>query len=103
MKVNRLLMIAVLVVSAALAASAHPESEPSSVKEKLLDAPGKVKIKVRMEGPYTADVPLQVVCYFRYTPDRARKMSGAPVELDRRLGGVIASLRERGEFVGEPL
>jgi hypothetical protein len=30
-------------------------------------------------------------------------MSGAPVELDKHLGGVIASLRERGEFVGDQL
>jgi hypothetical protein len=56
-----------------------------------------------MEGPYTADVPLQVVCYFKYTPQGAKRMSGAPVELDKRLGGVIASLRERGEFVGDQL
>ena len=56
-----------------------------------------------MEGPYTADTPLQVVCYFRYTPDRAKRMTGAPVELDKKLGGVIASLRERGEFVGDQL
>ena len=28
-------------------------------------------------------------------------MGGAPVELDKRLGGVIASLRERGEFEGD--
>jgi hypothetical protein len=28
-------------------------------------------------------------------------MTGAPVELDKHLGGVIASLRERGEFVGD--
>jgi hypothetical protein len=56
-----------------------------------------------MEGPYTADVPLQVVCYFKYTSEGAKKMSGAPVELDKRLGGVIGALRERGEFVGEQL
>lgn len=30
-------------------------------------------------------------------------MTGAPVELDKHLGGVIASLRERGEFVGYDL
>ena len=30
-------------------------------------------------------------------------MSGAPVELDKHLGGVIASLRERGEFAGDQL
>jgi hypothetical protein len=62
-----------------------------------------VKLKVRMEGPYTADVPLQIVCYFKYTPQGAKRMTGAPVELDKHLGGVIASLRERGEFVGDEL
>jgi hypothetical protein len=73
------------------------------VKEKALDAPNKVKIKVRMEGPYTADVPLQIVCYFKYTPEGLKRMSGAPVELDKKLGGVIASLRARGEFAGDRL
>src|SRR5258706_14112157 len=73
------------------------------VKEKSFDAPHNVKIKVRMEGPYTADVPLQVVCYFKYTPEGAKRMTGAPVELDKKLGGVIASVRERGEFVGDEL
>jgi hypothetical protein len=62
-----------------------------------------VKVKVRMEGPYTADVPLQIVCYFKYTPDGAKRLAGAPVELDKKLGGVIASLRERGEFIGDEL
>jgi len=71
--------------------------EPNeSVKEEAFDAAHKVKVKVRMEGPYTAEVPLQVVCYFKYSPDRAKRMSGAPVELDKRLGGLVASLRERG-------
>lgn len=30
-------------------------------------------------------------------------MSGAPVELDKEFGGAIASLRERGEFIGDEL
>src|SRR4029077_7598 len=78
--------------------------EPNqTVKEKAFDAPNGVKVKVRMEGPYTADVPLQVVCYFKYTPEGVKRMSGAPVELDKKLGGVIAALRERGEFVGDEL
>jgi hypothetical protein len=82
---------------------ARPDEGKQEVKEKAFDAPYNLKVKVRMEGPYTADVPLQVVCYFKYTPERAKRMSGAPVELDKRLGGVIASLRERGEFVGDDL
>jgi hypothetical protein len=75
--------------------------DAAAVKEKALDAPNGVAVKVRMEGPYTADVPLQVVFYFKYTPEGAKKMTGAPVELDKKLGGVIAALRERGEFVGD--
>src|SRR5215470_17427689 len=73
------------------------------VKETVVDAPNQVKIKVRMEGPYTADVPLQVVGYFKYTPEGVKRMSGAPVELDKHLGGVIGSLRQRGEFIGDDL
>jgi cytosol aminopeptidase family protein len=102
MKLNRYLPLFALVVFAGPGALARSD-EGKDVKETALDAPNKVKIKVRMEGPYTADVPLQVVCYFKYTPEGAKKMGGAPVELDKRLGGVIASLRERGEFVGDPL
>jgi hypothetical protein len=56
-----------------------------------------------MEGPYTADVPLQVVCYFKYTEDGAKRMTGAPVELDKELGGVINALRSRDEFSGNEL
>src|SRR5262245_18466596 len=73
------------------------------IKEKVFEAPNNVKVKVRMEGPYTADVPLQIVCFFKFTTEGAKRMSGAPVELDKELGGVIASLRERGEFVGDEL
>src|SRR5947209_7846075 len=84
-----------------LAGLARSGGDKTAVKEEALQAPYGVTVKVRMEGPYTADVPLQVVCYFKYTPEGARKMKGAPLELDRKLGGVIASLRERGELVGD--
>jgi len=73
------------------------------VTEQVVPGPYDVPIKVRMEGPYTADATLQVVCYFQYTEAGVKKMSGAPVELDKRLGGVINSLRSRGEFRGKPL
>ncbi|HEV8004334.1 MAG TPA: M17 family peptidase N-terminal domain-containing protein [Planctomycetaceae bacterium] len=78
-------------------------AEPQAVKEISFAAPNDVTMKLRMEGPYTADVPLQVVCYFKYTAEGAKRMTGAPVELDKELGGVIGALRERGEFVGDRL
>src|SRR5438128_1305135 len=101
MKIARRLGCVVLLLLAN--AVVLPSVRGQDVKEKVFDAPNNVKIKVRMEGPYTADVPLQIVCYFQYTPEGAKRMSGAPVELDKKLGGVIASLRERGEFVGDEL
>jgi Cytosol aminopeptidase family, N-terminal domain len=99
----RLTRYASLLAVVMLTGPARTDETPDKVKEKALDAPNNVKVKVRMEGPYTADVPLQVVCYFKYTPEGAKRMGGAPVELDKHLHGVIASLRERAEFGGNQL
>src|SRR5215470_1025395 len=103
MRLYRKLSIVAVFLLAGFGSLARSDEGKDAVKEKSLDAPNKVKIRVRMEGPYTADVPLQVVCYFKYTPEGAKRMSGAPVELDKRLSGVIGSLRERSEFVGDQL
>jgi leucyl aminopeptidase len=81
----------------------HQKVVAQDVKEQAIGTALGVAVRVRMEGPYTAETPLQVVCYFRYTPDGAKRMAGAPIELDKELGGVIAALRERGEFEGAEL
>src|SRR5438067_3395001 len=99
-RTHSLLSVAFLLLIG-LPAPSRAGDDKTEVKEQSFAASNGVTIKVRMEGPYTADVPLQVVCYFKYTPEGAKRMTGAPVELDKRLGGVIASLRERGEFVGD--
>ena len=101
MKLARNLAFFTMFMLAALAELSW--SDEAKIKEKALDASNNVRVKVRMEGPYTADVPLQVVCYFKYTPEGVKRMTGAPVELDKHLGGVIGALRERGEFVGDQL
>jgi hypothetical protein len=103
MRLTRYAALLACVLLTVFLSLARSDEGKDQVKEKALDAANNVKIKVRMEGPYTADVPLQVVCYFKYTPEGEKRMRGAPVELDKRLGGVIASLRERGEFVGDEL
>jgi hypothetical protein len=73
-----------------------------NVKETVLDGSDDVKIKIRMEGPTTAETALQVVCLFKHK-DSGDKMLGAAVELDKDLHGVISSLRNRGEFAGDAL
>ena len=100
---SRYLLLILFLFNLGAVASALSSEPANSVQEKALNAPNSVTIRVRMEGPYTAQVPLQVVCYFKYTPEGSKRMSGAPVELDKRLGGVIASLRSRGDFSGDEL
>ena len=102
MRTMRLLTTVILFCVAGIVWQFHSWAA-DDVKEQTVEAPNKVTVKVRMEGPYTADVPLQVVCYFKYTTEGAKRMTGAPIELDKHLGGVIASLRERGEFTGDDL
>src|SRR4051794_11460493 len=97
---RRLVLAAALIaIFGQLAIASEPAAQ---VKETPIDGPHGVTIKVRMEGPYDAETPLQVVCYFRHK-ESGDKTLGAAVELDTRLGGVIASLRNGGEFTGDEL
>ena len=49
--------LAILFSNASMFAADAP-----SVKETVVSAPLNVAIKIRMDGPYTEDTPLQVVC-----------------------------------------
>lgn len=94
------LALAALAMLAALTHGRAGDKDKKPAEEKLT-GPDGLTLTVRMQGPYDADVPLQVVCYFRKKD--GQKLQGAPVELDKRLGGVIGNLRERGEFAGDEL
>ena len=94
------LITALLAVGPPAARADDPAKPPAETK---VGGPDGLSLVVRMQGPYDADVPLQVVCYFKRTADSDKKMAGAPVELDKRLGGLIGSLRARGEFAGDDL
>ncbi|AGA28629.1 M17 family peptidase N-terminal domain-containing protein [Singulisphaera acidiphila] len=96
-------MIAILAFTLTLGFPAQAPAQAKPPAETRLVGPGETSLIVRMQGPYDADVPLQVVCYFKHTPDSDARMTGAPVELDKHLGGLIASLRSRGEFGGDEL
>ena len=76
--------------------------EPQEVKEQTLQATNNVTVKVRAQGPYDMETPLQVVCYFKHRESGDTTL-GAAVELDKELGGVISSLRNRSEFAGDEL
>jgi hypothetical protein len=100
MKTFHSLSFAVILLLAATAFAVEESSQGGT--EKSFQAPGNVTITVRMQAPYDVDTPLQVVCYFKHK-ETGDKTLGAAVELDKKLGGIIALLRNRGEFAGDQL
>src|SRR4051812_11907991 len=102
MRTVTFLTAAWLFCAAAIASEAEGGQAADGAKEVALDAPNQVAVKVRMLAPYDAETPLQVVCYFKHKEAGDRTL-GAAAELDEKLGGVIASLRNRGEFAGDGL
>jgi hypothetical protein len=89
-------MLTGLTVCAALA------DDAGKVQETAISTPQQVTIKVRMQGPYDMQTPLQVVCFFKHKASGDHAL-GAAVELDERLGGLITRLRSGGDFEGEAL
>jgi hypothetical protein len=102
MKRIRFLPLVVILTLVGLATSARPEGDKQAVKEKALTAPNDVTVKIRMQGPIDMDTPLQIVCLFKHKPSGDTLLEAA-AELDKKLGGAISALRNRGEFVGDEL
>src|SRR5262249_45487321 len=98
---TRFALAAVLTVFVTLPPAGADDKDKKPAEEQIAAASG-LTLPVRMQGPYDADVPLQVVCYFK-PKAVGDSLKGAPVELDKRLSGVIGNLRDRGEFAGDEL
>ena len=59
-----------------------------------------ITLSVKMVGPYTEPADLQIICLFKHKLD-GDTYQGAAKETDEKLGGILSSLRNRREFVGE--
>jgi hypothetical protein len=75
--------------------------EPAAPTEKRFQAPHDMEVTVKMIGPYSEPCDLQIICVFRHKESGDKYLS-AMKDLDVKLGGLLSSLRNRGEFVGEP-
>jgi hypothetical protein len=89
----------VLAALALIAASTYA-ADSAAPAEKTFAAPHGMKVSVKMVGPYAEPADLQIVCAFKHKASGDTYL-GAMKDLDARLGGLISSLRNRGEFVGE--
>jgi hypothetical protein len=67
--------------------------------EKTFDAPHGMKIGVKMVGPYGQTTDLQIICVFKHRASGDTYIE-AMKDLDDKLGGLLSSIRNRGEFEG---
>jgi hypothetical protein len=68
--------------------------------EKFVVAPHDQTISVKMIGPVTQTTDLEILCILEHDP-AGDKYIEAMDDFNNKLGGLLANLRTRGEFVGE--
>jgi len=73
----------------------------NSTPEKNLPAPRDITVTVKMIGPVTQTTDLQIICLLKHNPAGDHYIE-AMQDFNDKLGGLLSSLRERGEFIGEP-
>src|SRR6201995_355817 len=86
-----------LLVLGGIGASFATEANPEPA-EKTFKAPDGLKVSIKMIGPYPEPADLQIICLFKHKAS-GDTYQGAAKESDEKLGGVLSSIRNRGEFV----
>ena len=89
------------VVCAALVINAPAGDTTTMPKENVFPAkPLGITLSIKMVGPYMEPADLQIICLFKHK-QTGDTYQGAAKETDEKLGGILSSLRNRGEFAGE--
>jgi len=89
------------VVCAVLVINASAADTTTTPKENVFPAkPLGITLSIKMVGPYMEPADLQIICLFKHK-QTGDTYHGAAKETDEKLGGILSSLRNRGEFVGE--
>jgi leucyl aminopeptidase len=97
---KRKLLLAALVCTG-MVISAPAADSPITPKENVFAAkPLGIQLSIKMDGPYQEPADLQIICLFKHK-EAGDTYQGAAKETDEKLGGILSSLRNRGEFVGE--
>jgi hypothetical protein len=88
-------------VFAGLVISALGADTATAPKESVFPTkPLGITLSVKMVGPYMEPADLQFICLFKHK-QAGDIYQGAAKDTDEKLGGILSSLRNRGEFIGE--
>jgi hypothetical protein len=93
--------VLVVVVAAGTCVAPTMSHAENAAPEHSVSAPWDVTVTVKMIGPVTQTTDLQIICLLRHNPAGDHYIE-AMQDFNAKLGGVLSSLRERGEFVGAP-
>src|SRR5579859_2509611 len=89
------------VVCAGLVINSSAADSTITPKETVFPVkPLGVTLSIKMVGPYMEPADLQIICLFKHK-QTGDTYQGAAKETDEKLGGILSSLRNRGEFAGE--
>jgi hypothetical protein len=95
-------IIASLVLAGVGTRSSGQENRAKLGDERGFDGPPGLKVKVRVMVPQDQETDVLFLCFFRHK-DSGDTVLATIQKFDERLGGVIASLRDRGEFRGDAM
>jgi hypothetical protein len=98
-KCDAIIMVTLIVAIGLVSWRAWSDSPPA---ERAVVAPHAVRVSVKMIGPVTQTTDIQMICVLKHDPVVGDKYIEAMDDLNKKLGGLLSSLRERGEFAGEP-
>ena len=88
-------------VYAGLVTGAAAADTSAAAKENVFPAkPLGITLSIKMVGPYMEPADLQIICLFKHKSN-GDTYQGAAKDTDEKLGGILSSLRNRGEFAGE--
>jgi leucyl aminopeptidase len=89
------------VVCTGLVINASAADTKTAPKENVFPAkPLGITLSIKMVGPYMELADLQIICLLKHK-EAGDTYQGAAKETDEKLGGILSSLRNRGEFAGE--
>src|SRR6266446_4441587 len=88
-------------VCVGLVAGAAAADTSTAPKENVFAAkPLGITLSIKMVGPYMEPADLQIIRLFKHKSN-GDTYQGAAKDTDEKLGGMLSTLRNRGEFVGE--
>jgi cytosol aminopeptidase family protein len=93
--------VLVVVMAAGTCVAPTMSRAENAAPEHSVSAPRDVTVTVKMIGPVTQTTDLQIICLLQHNPAGDTYIE-ALQDFNTKLGGVLSSLRERGEFLGAP-